>query len=151
MALRVNTFSVLFIALCCLLFTNCGKKGCTDSNAATYNSKAKKDDGTCRYMGSLVFWISDSSAQEMVDDGVQGLTVYINGDIEGQISLTGQNFTEAPECGATNALTVERDLLSARTKAFSYRILDDQSVKRWAGAMTMNGNTCEKFELVYFP
>jgi hypothetical protein len=30
-------------------FTSCKKEGCTDSNATNYNSKAKKDDGSCTY------------------------------------------------------------------------------------------------------
>lgn len=29
--------------------TSCKKEGCTDKNANNYNSKAKKDDGTCTY------------------------------------------------------------------------------------------------------
>ncbi|MCB0479893.1 MAG: hypothetical protein KDC83_00615 [Flavobacteriales bacterium] len=30
-----------------VMLSSCGKKGCTDSNAANYNADAKKDDGSC--------------------------------------------------------------------------------------------------------
>ncbi len=147
----INAPLLLLVVGLTLIVTSCAKKGCIDEDATTYSSSAKKDDGTCRYEGSKVFWISDSSAQQMLNDGIQSLTLYIEDDIEAQIQLTSQTFTVSPDCGDANATTVVRNLLSARTRAFSYRVLDDQSVKRWAGAFTMNGNQCEPFELVYFP
>lgn len=134
-----------------LLVSSCGKKGCTDEDATTYSKSAKRDDGTCRYEGSNVFWISKSSAQQMLDSGIQSLTVYVDGDIEGQITLAGQNYSEAPSCGAAMAVTVKKDLFSVKNRAFAYRVLDDQSVKHFAGTFNMNGNTCENFEFVYFP
>lgn len=41
--------SFLLIAVVGLGFTGCKKKGCTDSTATNYDSKAKKDDGSCTY------------------------------------------------------------------------------------------------------
>lgn len=32
-----------------IAFTSCKKKGCTDPKATNYSSKAKKDDGSCKY------------------------------------------------------------------------------------------------------
>ena len=37
------------LALSSTLIYSCSKEGCTDSTALNYNSKAKKDDGTCVY------------------------------------------------------------------------------------------------------
>ncbi len=131
--------------------SGCGKKGCTDRDASNYSASAKRDNETCRYEGSVVFWVSQSSAQQMLNDNIQSLVVYLDGDVVGTISNTGQTFTAAPACGEANAITVTQDLFSAKTKALTYRVLDDQSVKRWAGVVTLNGNQCEQFELVYYP
>lgn len=39
-------FSLLAVAI---IFSGCRKEGCTDPEAINYNSKAKKDDGSCEY------------------------------------------------------------------------------------------------------
>ncbi|MEN9302458.1 MAG: hypothetical protein RL264_887 [Bacteroidota bacterium] len=44
-----KAFLFLFIATGTLTMTSCKKKGCTDETAVNYNSKAKKDDGSCLY------------------------------------------------------------------------------------------------------
>ncbi len=147
----VRTLFILLAACITLFVSSCRKKGCTDADASNYSTSAKKDDGTCRYEGSNVFWVSDTSAQRMLSDTIQSLTIYFDGDIVGTIDNTGQNFSVAPSCGESNAVTVKRDLFSAPTKAFSFRVLGDRSIKRFAGVVTMNGNTCENFELVYYP
>ncbi len=143
------TTIVLFFLTTFFLLTGCVKEGCTDENATNKSTTAKKDDGTCRYEGSVVLWIHDSSAQKMMRDTIQNLIIYVDGDVVGSLSV-GQNFMTAPDCGAANTITLTRDLFSAKTRAFSYRILDDRSIKRFAGVLTFNGNTCEKNELVYF-
>jgi hypothetical protein len=43
---------ILFLAVgsfAITTFSSCKKKGCMDSSAINYNSKAKKDDGSCLY------------------------------------------------------------------------------------------------------
>lgn len=44
-----NNFLLLSIVFGVLVFSACKKKGCTDNGAVNYNSKAKKDDGSCLY------------------------------------------------------------------------------------------------------
>lgn len=133
-----------------VLVTGCAKKGCTDSNSTTFSASAKEDDGTCRYEGSLVFWLHDSTAQKMTNASIQNLTVYLDGDIVGSISTT-DFFTSVPTCDAQGAVTVTKDLFSAKSKAFSYRILDNNGVKRRAGTIEFTGNACKSFEIIYNP
>ena len=42
-----KTLLLLMIGFGVVSITSCKKKGCTDNGAVNYNSKAKKDDGTC--------------------------------------------------------------------------------------------------------
>lgn len=47
---------VIFLSIAALAvtisITSCKKKGCTDPNSISYNTEAKKDDGTCEYAGT---------------------------------------------------------------------------------------------------
>jgi hypothetical protein len=146
---NVTAIALLIIGMA-LINASCAKKGCTDANATNYSEDAKKDDESCRYEGSTVIWIHDSSAQKMIADSIQSLVVYVDGNVEGSLSVS-QFFSSPPACNQAGALTVTRDLFSSKTRAISYRVLDNNSVKRWAGVLTFNGNTCEQVELVYFP
>lgn len=130
---------------------SCGKKGCTDIDATTYDSGAEKDDGTCRYEGSLVFWMKGSTAQQMLDDGITSLVLYINDDIEGRFNLNNQSYTEVPDCGASEAITITEDLFDSKISTISYEVFDDSNNKRWAGAANLTANTCGDYELIYFP
>jgi hypothetical protein len=42
------------VAVGTLTMTACKKKGCTDNTASNFNSKAKKDDGTCLYVPTII-------------------------------------------------------------------------------------------------
>lgn len=46
-------FLVGIVAVGALTMTACKKKGCIDNTATNYNSKAKKDDGTCLYVPTI--------------------------------------------------------------------------------------------------
>ena len=45
--IKISTLSIL--ALSILICTSCKRKGCTEELATNYESKAKKDDGTCEF------------------------------------------------------------------------------------------------------
>jgi hypothetical protein len=45
----INFLKPAAIILLVSLAASCKKEGCTDKNALNYDSKAKKDDGTCKY------------------------------------------------------------------------------------------------------
>ncbi len=74
-------FSTLFTTM-----ISCKKKGCTDPNAANYNSKAKKDDGSCTYDPASTYTVpttytfTNSNGESTVD--YSGQTDRINQLIE---------------------------------------------------------------------
>lgn len=149
--LKSSNVIIMALALVGCSLLGCGKKGCTDSDSISYNQDAKKDNGTCRFEGSLVFWMKDSTAQEMLDDGITSLVLYINDDVVGTFDLNNQSYTKAPDCGASQALTITEDLFDVKIGTVSYEVFDNSNNKRWQGAASLTANTCENFELVYFP
>ncbi len=46
--MKLNVFVIVALAVM-VIMVGCQKEGCTDSNALNYDSKAKKDNGTCVY------------------------------------------------------------------------------------------------------
>ena len=83
----MKNFVYLF-AISALVTTviSCKKKGCTDPNAANYNSKAKKDDGSCTYNATPTYTVpttyafTNSNGESTVD--YAGQTDRINQLIE---------------------------------------------------------------------
>ena len=49
---KIGIKLMLAIATIALLATSCKKKGCDDPNAENYDSKAKKNDGSCVYINT---------------------------------------------------------------------------------------------------
>ncbi|MBU2019706.1 MAG: hypothetical protein KJ941_08680, partial [Bacteroidetes bacterium] len=56
-----KTFQILLIGLVLVVFSACKKKGCTDASAKNYNSKAKKEDQSCEYTSTIIFWYSQAT------------------------------------------------------------------------------------------
>lgn len=148
---KVHTFFIFLVLSSMWILPGCGKKGCADSDAINFSTSAKKDDGTCRYEGAKVFWVSKSTAQQMISDSIESIVVYIDGDVEGRITLLDQRYTAAPDCDAAQAVTVKKDLFSLKNTAFTYEVFDNKNVKRWSSSFIINANTCEDVELLYFP
>lgn len=46
--ISIKNYSLGFTLILMLFFTSCKKEGCTSECATNYDSKAKKDDGSCR-------------------------------------------------------------------------------------------------------
>jgi hypothetical protein len=63
-------FNIFFIAILGLTTFSCGKKGCTDIDASNYDSKAKKNDGSCEYISGCTDPNSlNYNANAQQDDG----------------------------------------------------------------------------------
>jgi len=65
---NIKTLAVMsLVALSSALMNSCSKGGCTDSKALNYNSKAKKDDGTCVFSDAksqtitISDWVGDGN------------------------------------------------------------------------------------------
>ena len=93
-------------ALLLVTSTSCKKKGCMDQDAVNYNSEAKKDDGTCKYIP----------------------TITVNGNNPENINV-GDTYTDAgatatnkdgssDQCNGIQKLSLAHDLLSLASSNF---------------------------------
>ena len=76
------------------------------------------------------------------------MTYYVDGVIVGSsasnIYWAGD---EAPNCGITGSITVEKDLGHVKSKPCSFSVRDQYNFAIWDGIINYEANTCIKFEL----
>lgn len=95
---------VAMVGLTLATFTSCKKEGCNDPNANNYDSKAKKDDGTCTY--------------PVINVGTTGNS----GDIQGAGGTASRTFTFT-----SNNATVGWDMSISATSGSFQLVLKDAS------------------------
>ena len=114
-----------------ILFAGCTKvvEGCNDSTATNYNSKATKDNGSCMYAGTLLFWCN-------ANNGI--ITVNINGNI-GFINMYYPTYN--PDFGAAGCASFT---LSPGTYNYT---ASNTTGSNWSGSITISKNTLQKLLL----
>jgi hypothetical protein len=127
-------------------FSSCKKEGCTDPDSKTYDAKAKKDNFTCLYEGSVILWYGQSASTGLQDDGATTLTYYVDGEIVGS-SATSVYWTSSPDCGQNASITVTKDLGSVKNKSYTYSVKDQTGYEYWKGVLNFTANTCLANEL----
>jgi len=134
--MKIKKLIFACMVLCSIAFPSCQKekvKGCTDSSATNFDSKAEENDGTCKYEGTVTFWMDGS--------------VTTNGEVDVVINGTSQqitlDLTSSPSCGATGCATFK---LAPGTYNF---VAEDQSPVSYqiTGTFTVEKNGCLKYLL----
>lgn len=143
---KLKFFSILILLISGLTLTNCGKKGCTDGDAKNFCDKCKRDDGTCTFEGSIVFWYNQSTSSFLIGDGATSLTYYVNGAVVGS-SATSVYYGSAPNCGQNASITVTKDLGKDKSKSYTYSVKDQTGFEYYTGTVTFKANTCTSYEL----
>lgn len=137
-------YSVLILAFA--LLSSCKKEGCTDQQATNYDENAKKENGTCTYEGTHVFWYGEDAAEFLINDGASSLTFYVDNQIIGS-SAASVYWTSAPECGQASSITVTKQLGNVKTQAYNFEVIDQTGWVYWEGTLNFNANQCISFEL----
>ena len=142
-----NVNFILGFALLSMVAISCKKEeGCTDKSASNFSETAEKDDGSCKYKGSVVFWYDALTALLMSAEGIESLTFYVDGAIVGSTAASVY-WDSAPSCGANGTITVEKDLGASKSKSFTYSIVDNFDDEIWGGTSSFEANTCKKLVL----
>lgn len=144
-----NFKAILALFFCLAFFNSCKKEGCTDIYATNYDSAAKTNDGSCQYEGTVQFWYNQSTSQNLIDDGSTSLTISVDGNVIGSYA-TSVYFSGEPSCGQASIVRTVKNLGSSKTKAATYRVIDDFGDEIWAGNFTFDAaNECYSIKLTY--
>lgn len=143
----MKTVKVL-ITLCLgvTIFSSCAKEGCTDMDATNYSSSAKKNDGSCKYEGNVVFWYGSATSNSLQADNATNLTYYVDGQIVGS-SATSVFWNSGPDCGQNGSISVTKDLGGSKSKAYTYSVIDQTGHEYYSGIINFSANTCQELEL----
>lgn len=140
------TFTVMTLAI---FLGACAKEGCTDGIADNFCEDCKKDDGTCTYSASLQFWYGQSTATNLVTNGSTSLTYYIDNAIVGS-SAASVYYTGDPDCATSGVVRQKKELGKEKSKAATYKIVDDLGDIIWSGSEIFDANkSCTSIQLTY--
>jgi hypothetical protein len=144
--MKKKLYLILSIATLSTMVSCKKEEGCTDKNATNYSESAEKDNGSCSYKGTIVFWYNGSTSEYLYNLSSESLTFYVGGNVVGSTAAT-QYWTGAPSCGANASITVERDLGTSKSKSYSYEVVDNDGYQVWAGNVEFEANTCTAIQL----
>ena len=113
-------------------FSSCKKKGCTDSKATNYDSKAKKDDGSCKYPAPVTFCLPDAINGTYVGTGT--LNNVPNQNIT--LVITKQSCESCKIVADSTIVENVVDLTESSSGGYVGKDADNNSV-----SITLNGNS----------
>jgi hypothetical protein len=138
----ISCFAVL------LVFSSCNKEGCTDESATNTKGGAKKDDGSCTYKSTVVFWHTNTTKSVLNSQGTTALVYYLDGT---QLGTSDPNivFSSAPDCSETTAFVRSIAYDQATTKVLSYEVKSQTGQLEFSGTITFTSDGCIAEELAY--
>ena len=144
----IQPLSIILIFTTFLLSVGCAKKGCLDPDASNYDSEAEKDNGTCTFDGSIVFWFDLATSDSLYYSGSDYLNYFVDGELIGTDSVQ-YYWNSAPYCSQQYSMTANKSLGSDKVKSFDYSVVDDLGYEVWAGTVEFDANQCWAYKLIW--
>lgn len=140
-----KSFLLLFI-LSLTLSTACNRKGCTDIDAKNYNSKSKKDDGSCSYEGDAIIWFNEDKALDFADSNIAYVSYFIENINYGSKDIL--SYTETPpSCNSPKGLTITKALRSKKSNTFELEVRKPDGTIISTHDVIFHANECTPFQL----
>jgi hypothetical protein len=146
--MKKRLFIMAMAILAVATLDSCAKKGCTDSSAENYYSKAKKDDGSCTYKSSIAFWYSSTTSDNLWNDGSTSLYFYVDDKLIGS-SAADVYWSKPSSCDDLGPINYKFDLGKSKTKTVNYKVKDDFDDIISEGSATLEGGKCKIIEVRY--
>lgn len=128
--MKTTIYSIALTLIMALTAVSCKKdvNGCTSPSATNYNPDATKNDQSCKYEGTVAFWMDGS----VTPNG--SVTVLLNGEYK---TIT-HTLNSAPTCGAQYTAT-----FTLPVGTYEYAAEDNFPVSyQNTGTLTIEANTC---------
>jgi len=143
--MKIIPFTCLFVILS--LFA-CKKEGCTDENATNPTAGADKDDGSCTYQSTVVFWHNNTTKSIINSHGTSSLTYYLDGT---QLGSSDPNvvFDSAPDCSESTAFVRSVAYDEGSTKNLNFEVKSQTGQLEFSGTISFVHGECISQELAY--
>ncbi len=131
-------------------FQGCKKEGCTINTALNFDEKAKENDGSCQFTGDVYTYMSSMTRNNLLDDGIDFISVYIDGSFVDVINVNAYSLTGQIPCNASNAAVKSMSWVGDVSKTFQVDFRDQSTgllVKTINS--TVNTNQCNAMGLSY--
>lgn len=139
---------LIFLLPIFLVLFACKKKGCIDSYADNYSAENEKDDGSCLYSASLIFWMDSTTAANLNVDGHNSVKITVEGNNSGQY-YTSNYTNHAPTCNDTLGYETRIGLGAETAQSVSYGVstLDGTSIA--SGEIKLDATKCAIINFTY--
>jgi hypothetical protein len=139
--MTMNLFKTLPALGLIFVLQACYKPGCTDPGALNYDEKAKQDDLSCSYTGSVVFWMKPTTSDSLIDLDHEVLRFELEGAMVD--SVTTSAFRSATGgCNNSGTKTIARNITGNTERSYKYRVrgLDYETI--YEGFVTLKADDC---------
>jgi hypothetical protein len=150
----MKLLSSILIALAVIVILNsCKQKGCTDAKAYNFCYDCKKDDRTCVYYGTAVFWWNPATNDSLLKYNINQVELFSEAATRGYYSLGQHWYTSAaPGCDQRGIFNYSRELINGIPADVTYQVLNSANKQViWSGTLNLDINHCQIIQLTWKP